>query len=101
MPTPERRRHGRAPTELPVRFEHTCAGYADQLAAAPLDPDSRRAYLSRLRSFLSWLSTAEVDGDPLTDPAARDGAVRDYRTHLQTVSKRKPATINAHLVLQP
>jgi integrase/recombinase XerC len=37
------------------------------------------------------------DGDPLTDPAARDGAVRDYRTWLQTVAGRKPAIINAIL----
>ncbi len=39
----------------------------------------------------------EVDGDPLGDPTARDWAARDYRTHLQTVAKRKPSTINAHL----
>lgn len=91
------RRHGRAPTVLSAEYETLCAGYAEQLEATPLDPDSRRAYASRLRCFLSWLSTADIDGDPLTDPASRDGAVRDYRTHLQTVAKRKPTTINAHL----
>jgi integrase/recombinase XerC len=37
---------------------------------------------------------AEVDGDPLTDLAARDWAVRDYRSHLTTVAKRAPATVN-------
>jgi site-specific recombinase XerD len=94
---PRRARHGRAPTVLPAEFENLCHGYAEQLEATPLDPDSRRAYASRLRSFLAWLSVAAVDGDPLADPATRDGAVRDYRTHLQTVAKRTPATINAHL----
>ena len=37
---------------------------------------------------------AAVDGDPLTTPAARDWAVRDYRTHLQAVAKRAPRTVN-------
>ena len=82
---------------LPAEFEILCAGYAQQLEGTPLDSDSRRAYGSRLRCFLAWLSTADTDGDPLTESSARDGAVRDYRAHLQTVAKRKPATINAHL----
>jgi hypothetical protein len=40
----------------------------------------------------SWppRSAPSFDGDPLTEPAARDGAVRDYRAHLQTVAKRQP-----------
>jgi integrase/recombinase XerD len=91
------RRHGRAPALLPADLEAICAGYARQLASAPLDDDTRRAYASRLRTFLAWLAIADVDGQPLTDPPARDGAVRDYRAHLQTVLKRKPATINAAL----
>ena len=62
-----------------------------------LDDDTRRAYLSRVRGYLAWLAAADVDGDPLADPAARDGAVRDYRAHLQTVAKRKPATITTTL----
>jgi len=62
-----------------------------------LDEDTRRAYTSRVRGYLIWLDTADLDGDPLTDPKARDGAARDYRTHLQTVANRKPSTINAVL----
>ena len=74
------------------------ARYAGQLAAAAmLDPDTRRTYASRVRGYLAWLEHAGTDGDPLTDPAARDGAVRDYRTWLQTVAGRKPATINTIL----
>ena len=46
---------------------------------------------------MAWLEGAEVDGDPLADPAARDWAVRDYRAHLQSVAKRKPSTINTSL----
>jgi hypothetical protein len=36
-------------------------------------------------------------GGPLSDKAARDGAVRDYRASLQTVATRTPATINTVL----
>ena len=62
-----------------------------------VDDDTRRAYSSRVRQYLAWLGTAEVDGDPLADAHARDGAVRDYRVHLQTVARRAPATINTVL----
>jgi site-specific recombinase XerD len=91
-------RHGRAPTALPAHLQTVLDRYAGQLAKATiLDDDTRRAYISRTRGYLAWLAAADVDGDPLSDPAARDGAVRDYRAHLQTVAKRKPATINATL----
>jgi site-specific recombinase XerD len=63
----------------------------------PLDADTVPAYLSRVRQFLAWLPDADTSGDPLTDPAARDGIARDYRAHLLTIAKRKPTTVNAHL----
>ena len=56
-----------------------------------------RVYKSRVAGFLGWLAQAVVDGEPLTDPVARDWAVRDYRTYLLTVARRKPSTVNAHL----
>jgi integrase/recombinase XerC len=59
-----------------------------------LSAESRRTYASKVRQYLAWLGGAAVDGDPLSDPAARDWAVRDYRTALAAVLKRKPATIN-------
>ncbi|MFI6333131.1 tyrosine-type recombinase/integrase [Micromonospora chersina] len=62
-----------------------------------LDDNTRRAYASRVRGYLIWLDTADLDGDPLADPAARDGAARDFRTWLQTVAGRKPSTINVIL----
>jgi site-specific recombinase XerC len=73
------------------------ADYAAALERAPLAPASRSKYLSRVRGFLAWLVDADVDGDPLTDPAARDWAVRDYRAHLKALRKSSPATINITL----
>ncbi|MBJ7593862.1 MAG: tyrosine-type recombinase/integrase, partial [Candidatus Dormibacteraeota bacterium] len=68
--------------------------YRAPLARAPLSPESRRTYLSKVRQFLAWLGAAALDGDPLADAAARDWAVRDYRSHLQVVAKAAPATVN-------
>ncbi len=79
------------------------AGYAAQITrpGGPLEAATVRVYLSRVRQYLAWLADAieagGIDGDPITDSAARDWAVCDYRTHLLTVARRKPATVNAHL----
>jgi site-specific recombinase XerD len=97
QPPVEHRPRGRTPVPLPATLQAVHAGYAAQVSGAPLDDDTRRAYVSRVRQYLAWLSTAETDGDPLTEPKARDGAVRDYRTYLQTTAKRAPATINTVL----
>jgi integrase/recombinase XerC len=70
------------------------AAYTGQLARAPLSAETRRTYASKVRTYLAWLDSADVDSDPLTDPAARDWAVRDYRTHLAAVLKRSNATVN-------
>jgi len=97
-PPTSRPRRGRRPVPLPADLEAVHAEYVTALGAATmLDDDTRRAYTSRVRGYLAWLDGADVDGEPLTDRAARDGAVRDYRTHLQTVAGRKPATINTVL----
>jgi site-specific recombinase XerD len=50
-----------------------------------------------VRGYLTWLAAADADGDPLTQARARDWAVRDYRTHLVTVAKNAPRTINTAL----
>jgi len=59
---------------------------------------SRAKYAARVRGFLAWLDTAgrdpDLDGDPLTDPVARDGAVRDWRVWAKTTARLQPATIN-------
>lgn len=56
---------------------------------------SRRTYASKVRRYhLAWLADADSEGDALALRDGRDWAVRDYRTHLQTVLKGKPATVN-------
>jgi len=91
------RRRGRRPVPLPGRLEAVHGGYVAVLAAAPLSTETRRTYASKARQYLAWLEAADVDGDPLADPAARDRAVRDWRTHLLTVAKHAPATVNSAL----
>ncbi|XVQ11600.1 tyrosine-type recombinase/integrase [Spirillospora sp. CA-255316] len=97
------RRRGARPTPLPEALQAVFTAYERDLTqpGGPLDADTVRVYASRVRQYLAWLATAlaggTVAGDPLADPGARDRAAQGYRTHLQTVAKRKPATINAHL----
>ena len=73
------------------------AKYADHLEHSPLSGHSPRTYLGAVRAYLTWLQEAPVDGDPLNDAAAKDWAVRDYRSYLVTVAKRATATVNKHL----
>lgn len=87
-------RRGRAAVELPEPFAGALCAYTGALAAAPLAELSRRTYASKVRQYLAWLAAADADGDPLATADGRDQAVRDYRTHLQAVLKRKPATVN-------
>jgi site-specific recombinase XerD len=68
--------------------------YVAALNAAPLSVQTRRTYASKVRQYLAWLADAEPGADPFASPEARDWAVRDYRTHLQAVQKRRPATVN-------
>jgi len=93
------RRRGAQPTTLASKPSKVLDAYVAELArpGGPLDADTVRVYASRVRQYLAWLADADVDGDPLNQAAARDWAVRDYRTHLLTVARRKPATVNAHL----
>jgi integrase/recombinase XerC len=88
------RRRGRAPLELPDPFGAVLDEYIGALAAAPLAAQTRRTYTSKVRQYLAWLADADLDKDPLASAEHRDWAVRDYRTHLQAVLKRSPATVN-------
>lgn len=92
-------RPGKKATQIPPAYTAAYDAYARELSrpGGPLDADIVRAYLSRVRQFLAWLPGADTSGDPLADPAARDGAARDYRAFLLTVAKRKASTVNAHL----
>jgi len=91
---PAPRPHGRAAIDLSEPFTAVLEQYAAALKSAPLSDQTRRTYASKVRQFLAWLADADSDGDALNAKDARDWAVRDYRTHLQAVLKRKPATVN-------
>jgi site-specific recombinase XerD len=73
------------------------AEYEKHLERAPLSGHTPRTYLGAVSAYLAWLEQAPVDGDPLNDAAAKDWAVRDYRSYLVTVAKRATATVNKHL----
>jgi site-specific recombinase XerD len=88
------------PQEPETTSENTAAalaGYQRALRAAPLSAETVRTYTSKVRGYLTWLADADVEADPLIQPRARDWAVRDYRTHLVTVAKHAPRTINTAL----
>ena len=60
-----------------------------------ISPYTIRGYISDLKKFAEWfkLSTGEQMGLDNVTPVD----VRDYKEHLQTVKKYKPATINRRL----
>lgn len=81
-------------------MDDVLADYRDALAKADLSEHSRRGYASRIAGYLSWLAKGPdiaAEGDPLSDPAVRDYAVRDYRSWLRTVRKATPHTVKSHL----
>lgn len=96
----EPRRDRRAGAALSGRLAEVLSGYRAALTAADLSSNARRGYASRVARFLDWLDTGPdlgAEGDPLAQPAARNYAVRDYRSWLKTVRKATPWTVNAHL----
>lgn len=92
--SPSVRRRGRPAIPLSAPDSQVLDDYAAALRTAPLSEQTRRTYTSKVRQFLAWLAGADLDADPLTSADGRDWAVRDYRTHLQTVLKRSSATVN-------
>ncbi|MEY9211534.1 tyrosine-type recombinase/integrase [Thermobifida halotolerans] len=93
--------------DLPGDLAAELAAFTDRLASATdLGPATRDKYRRNTAAFLTWLAQAReadaVDGDPLTDPAARDWAVRDWRRHLKNTRTTRgthlgAATINNRL----
>ena len=83
--------------ELTPENAKLLAEYAAHLEHSPLAGHTPRTYLGAVRAYLGWLQQAGADGDPLDDAAARDWAVRDYRSYLVTVAKKATATVNKHL----
>jgi integrase/recombinase XerC len=80
---PPPRRRGARPTPIPDEYAEFLDAYTTALDDVPLADDTKRTYISRVRMYLAWLadpgSNRRSKGDPLTNPRARDWAVRDYR----------------------
>ncbi len=88
---------GARPTALPAELAEIISEYAAALADAPLSPESRRTYLSRVRMYLAWLDQHDphrTQSHPITNPRARDWAVRDYWLWLlpDGPAKREPVS---------
>ncbi|MFD3688735.1 tyrosine-type recombinase/integrase [Nocardiopsis sp. NPDC058631] len=93
--------------DLPADLAGELSAFTERLASATdLGAATRDKYRRSTVHFLAWLAEAReadaVDGDPLTDPAARDWAVRDYRRHLKNTRTARgthlgAATINNRL----
>lgn len=74
------------------------ADYETWLSKQPLSIHTRRAYHTQVRQFCIYLDQPNSEyGDPLKDEHARNYAVRDYKSYLKVVRKRKPATVNSAL----
>lgn len=72
--------------------------YSTWLERQPLSANSRRTYRARLRGYCDYLAGGPPEyGDPLRERHSRDYAVRDYKTHLKTVRKAKPTSVNLSL----
>jgi hypothetical protein len=73
-------------------------GHLEWLEGRPLAARSGEAYAHQVRRYIAWLGArSPVDGDPLADSDARDWAVRDYKRHVKTVERWKPASVNLAL----
>jgi site-specific recombinase XerD len=80
------------------RLERIAHDYERWLSRQPLSANTRRTYRTRVSGFLQYLATTPAEyGDPLSDSHARDYAARDYKTHLKTVSRAKPSSVNLTL----
>ena len=74
------------------------AGYRRWLARQPLSVNTRRTYLGQVRQYCAYLETSANEyGNPLSDPHARDYAIRDFKSHLKKERKAKPASVNLML----
>jgi len=80
------------------RLEKIAHDYEGWLSRQPLSANTRRTYHTRVRGFLGYLAATPAEyGDPLAEAHARDYAARDYKTHLKTVSRAKPSSVNLTL----
>ncbi len=79
---------------LPVVLED----YQHWLDGQPLSSHTRRAYLTQVHHYLTFLTTHPAPyGEPLKDENARNYALADFRTYLKTEKNLRPATVNLSL----
>jgi site-specific recombinase XerD len=79
-------------------LERQLSAYTIWIGRQPLAENTRRAYLFQVRQYLGYLAMSEwQNDDPLSDPFARDYAVRDYKTYVKTDVKAKPRSVNLAL----
>jgi hypothetical protein len=78
--------------DVPQLFERWLAG-------RPLAQRSRAEYARNVRVYCAWLAEtpdrAGWQGDPLSDPLARDHAARDFRRWLQVERRAAKNTLAA------
>jgi site-specific recombinase XerD len=80
---------------LQERVTKAIQSYQEHLQRQPLAALTRDAYRHHVERFGGFLVGWSGDfGDPLTDPHARDFAVRDFKSHLKRVGKMAPSSIN-------
>lgn len=83
---------------LDGRLGEVAEKYEQWLYRQPLSENTRRTYRARMRGFLEYLAATPIEySDPLADEHARDYAARDYKTHLKTVQRAKPSSVNLSL----
>lgn len=79
--------------DLDGRPGEVATDYERWLHRQPLSENTRRTYRTRVRGFLGYLAATSIEyGDPLADEHARD-----YKSHLKTVQKAKPSSVNLSL----
>src|SRR5438874_6074156 len=79
-------------------LQQTLAAYDAWLDRQPLAAKTRVAYRLQVQQYGAYIAQRSEDmDDPLSQPFARDYAVRDYKTYLKTERKVKPTSVNLAL----
>jgi site-specific recombinase XerD len=87
----------KSPIPKPLDADAVIAGYRVWLEGQPLAARSRDAYLDQVSSFVTWLAGSDHGAVALTEHAARDRAVRDYKRHVKAERKWAPSSVNQAL----
>jgi site-specific recombinase XerD len=69
--------------------------FAASLASEEAAKNTIDSYLLDLQSFAQWFAT--TNGEELTLQGVTPTDVREYKAHMLTVDRAKPATVNRHL----